>query len=253
MESLGKDDYKTPRIKLLQLTNPEPRTFQGKAIPGQFWHTGMNVDLGDRFQAVPIIVGKRAILWTPQDSGSDDGILAFSKDCLNWQSGANKVFKVKINKGTKEVVWDTKQNVRKSGLLEWGSSDPDDSNSPPACQLSYEYLFYLIKNPELSPCVFGTFRTAIGNSKQYNTSLLNVQKQGKPIQCSVVNIFAEEKRDGTRTWWVPRFEPAGWAPEAIYKECSAMAEKFADYEIEYDDADMSSGETNGENKDEPKF
>jgi hypothetical protein len=238
LEGLNKDDVKTPRIKLITPTNPEVRTFQGKAIPGQFWHTGMNIDLGASFQAVPIIVGKRVIIWSPRD-GDDGGMLAFSRDAMNWQSGADKEFKVKIHKGTKEVTWRTRRNVKQSGLLEWGSYDPDDSNSPPAAQLSYEYLLYLIKHPDLSPVVMGTYRTALTNAKQLNTSLMNITRLGKPIQCCAINIFAEEKHEGKNVWSVPRFELAGWVPANVYKICAEMAEKYADYEIDYDNEDLA--------------
>lgn len=238
MEELGKDDFKTPRIKLLQPLNPEIRSFQGKAIPGQFWHTGMNVDLTNKFRFVPIIAGKRVILWNPRDSG-EGGILAFSRDAKTWQSGADKIFKVKINKGTKEVSWNTKKNVQQSGLTDWGSSDPDDSNSSPAAQLSYEYLVYLIDYSELSPCVLGTFRTSIPNAKQFNTALLGIVKMGKPIQAVAVNCFAEETHEGKNIWHVPRFELAGWAPEGLYKITSELAERYANYTVDYDNEDVT--------------
>lgn len=230
LESLGKDDFKIPRIKLLQALNPEIQSFKGEAIPGEFWHTGANISLGSEFKFVPIVAGKRVILWDPNDGNQDGGIIAFSKNAKDWISGGNTKHKVKLKGVSEDVVWDTGKNVPSSGLLEWGSSNPEDNNSAPAAQLTYEYLCYLPDNPMLSPCLLGLFRTALPNAKQFNTSLFMLRR---PTTSVVVRCFADEKTEGKRAWFVPQFKTIGWAPESLFNTCKEYQDKYQDYNADY--------------------
>lgn len=245
LEGLGKDDFRVPRIKLLQALNPEVRSFQGQAIPGEFWHTGANTSLGSEFLFVPILAGKRVILWDPNEGQQGGDILAFSKDGINWQAGANKTFKVKL-KGGKDVTWATGKNVAASKLDEWGSSDPEKDNSPPAATLIYEYLCYLPDHPELSPCVMGAFRTALPNAKGFNTSLFMLRK---PTASVAVRCFADEKTEGKQAWFVPQFKLAGYVSRELYAITSKFGEQYAEYTADYDktetQADGASAEDDG--------
>ena len=241
MESLGKDDIKTPTVVLLQALSPQIKTFQGLAFPGEFWHTGMNVSLGTSFDFVPAIVSKRVILWRPrEDQGG--GILAFSRDGRTWQTGGNSEFRVKL-KGRKDpVIWKTGKDVLSSRLTDFGTADPEDADSPPAAMISYEYLIYLIKNPELSPVVMRAAKTALPNGKALNTSLLTLSKANKPIQSVVVRCFADEKKNDSGSWTVPNFKTMGLAPKSVYSKVLEMADNYSDYQVSYDqedDADTS--------------
>lgn len=230
LEGLGKDDFKIPRIKLLQALNPEVRSFQGQAIPGEFWHTGANTSLGSEFLFVPILAGKRVILWDPNEGKQGGDILAFSRNGLDWQTGGDKEFKVTL-KGGKNVVWHTKKNVLQSKLDDWGSSDPEENNSPPAATLIYEYLCYLPDHAELSPCVMGAFRTALPNAKRFNTDLF---MRRKPTASLAVRCFADEKTEGKLAWFVPQFKLAGFVSDELYAVTSKLGEKYAEYTAEYD-------------------
>lgn len=243
LEGLGKDDFKVPRIKLMQALNPEVREFQGQAIPGEFWHTGGSLSLGSEFVFVPCIVGKRAVLWDPNNGQQGGDILAFSKNGLNWDSGGDREFKVKL-KGGKDVVWRTGKSVPASKLVEWGSSDTSEDNSPPAATLIYEYLCYLPDHPELSPCVMGTFRTAIPNAKSLNTSLLGLRK---PTASIAVRCFSVEKQEGKQAWFVPQFKTSGYVSKELYNTTSKLAEQYSDYQAEYsqDEAKAAPAEDDG--------
>lgn len=243
LEGLGKDDFKVPRIKLMQALNPEVREFQGVAIPGEFWHTGGSLSLGSEFIFVPVIVGKRAVLWDPNNGQQGGDILAFSKNGLTWDSGENKEFKVKL-KGGKDVVWKTGKSVPASRLIEWGSLDTSEDNSPPAATLIYEYLCYLPDHAQLSPCVMGTFRTAIPNAKSLNTSLLGLRK---PTASIAVRCFAVEKQEGKQAWFVPQFKTAGYVSKELYSVTSKLAEQYSDYQAEYskDEAQAAPAEDDG--------
>lgn len=232
MEGLGKDDFKTPRIILLQGLSPELGMFEDVAKKDQFWHNGMNVSLGEQFIFVPVVANKRVILWRPRND-QDGGILAFSKNGKNWDSGANQTFKVKIRNKKEPVEWRTGKDVLSSRLTEFGTSNPDESQSAPAASIVYEYLCYLPDHPELSPCVLGVSKTALPNGKAFNTSLAMWARQGKPIQMLGVRCFVEETSNSEGTWTIPKFNLEGKVQKDVYEIAAKMAESYSDYNVEY--------------------
>jgi len=238
MGNLGKDDYKTPRIILLQGLSPELEAFPDTARKDQFWHTGMNINLGTEFIFVPALVNKRVILFRPRgDQGG--GILAFSKDGKNWDTGANQEFKVKL-KGKKELVsWKTGKNVLASRLCEFGSSDPDTNNSPPAATIIYEYLAYLPKQPELSPCVISVSKTGVPNGKSFNTSLAMLTRSGTPVYAVAVRCFTEKLHNDDGEWTVPNFQPVGKVKKETYEIVKEISDKYSDYAVEYSDGEAA--------------
>lgn len=230
LEGLGNQDFKIPRIKLLQPLNPEISAFQGKAIPSEFWHTGLNISLTTEFRFVPCIIQKRVILWNPREEGG--GILAMSHDGVNWSQGANKEFKIKLKNVKEPVTWNTKGNVPQSKLLEWGSYNPDDDESGPAATLSYEYLMYLYDNPDLSPIVMSCYRTMIPKAKQFNTALLMLKR---PINSVLVKCSSQEAGEGGNTWHIPQFETQGYVEKEIFELTKSIAAKYAAYAPVEDD------------------
>lgn len=227
--NLGEGDFKVPRIMMLQALSPEVKTYQGEAIPGEFWHNSAAKSLGSEFIFIPVIVNKRVILWRPRHEGG--GMLAFSRDAVNWDMGANQTFNVTLKKGDKNAVkWQTGKNVPTSGLVDWGSSNPDEENSQPAATLTYEYLCYLPNNPELSPCLFGVSKTGLPNGKQLNTSLFMLRK---PTASVAVRVWATEQSSGSDTWFVPQFKTAGFVSKEVYEITSKLAEQHKDYKAEY--------------------
>jgi hypothetical protein len=235
IEALGRDDFKIPRIVLLQGQSPELATYP-EAKKDEFWHTGMNINLGAEFLFTPIVVNRRVILFRPRNDGG--GILAFSKNGTLWDSGANQTFQVKL-KGRKEpVAWSTGSNVLNSRLLQFGSSNPDDPKSAPAATLIYEYLVYLPDYPELSPCVFSAAKTATKNAKDFNMALGMAVSGGKPITCLVVRAFTETLHNDEGTWTVPEFKLEGRATKEVYEIASSIAKSNKDYKVEYNQSDV---------------
>lgn len=232
MGNLDKDDYKTPRIILLQGLSPELEAFPGIARKDQFWHTGLNINLGSEFVFVPAVVNKRVILFRPRgDQGG--GILAFSRDGKNWDTGGNSEFKIKL-KGKKETVtWKTGKSVLGSKLTEFGSSDPDTDNSAPAATTIYEYLGYLPKHPELSPCVISVSKTGLPNGKSFNTSLAMLVRSGTPVYAVAVRCFADSMHNDDGEWTVPNFQPIGKVQKATYELVKEISDKYSDYRVEY--------------------
>jgi len=234
LETLGAGDFKVPRIKLLHPLSPEIQEFQGQAIPGEFWHEGANRSIGKEFIFVPINAGKRVILWKPRDDGG--GMLAFSRDAVNWASGGDKTFEVMLDrKSKKRVKWQTGKNVPYSKLLEWGSSNPEDDQSPPAATLTYEYLCYLPRFPELSPCLYGVFKTALPAGKQLNSSLLMLRK---PTASVAVKCWSVETSNGTDTYLTPKFQTMGFVPEETFRVCADLGEKHKNYQADYSQTEL---------------
>lgn len=231
LEALGSSDFKIPRIKLLQSNNPEVQKLPGKAIPSEFWHTTANVSLGTEFRFVPCIASKRVILWAPLNS-DHDGMLAFSRDGINWDQGANKRFEIKVQKIPNKLIWETGKNVHDSGLLKWGTYNHQDDESGPAAQLSYEYLMYLPDYPELSPVVMSCYRTGLTSGKQLNTSLLGTRK---PIQSIAVRCFSSQNGDGQQSWFTPNFELKGFVNKAVYDIAKGIYDRQQNYQTTYDD------------------
>lgn len=250
LEGLGKDDVKTPTINLLQPLSPILKSFQGVAFANEFWHTGMNVSLGTSFDFVTALISKRVILFRPrEDQGG--GILAFSRDGKTWDTGGNTEFRVKL-KGKKEpVVWNTGRDVISSRLTNFGTMNPEESDSPPAATISYEYLVYLIKHPELSPVVIRAAKTGMPNGKALNTSLLTLAKSGKPIQSVAVRCFVEEKSNNDGAWTVPNFKTIGYVQKGVYETVTKMADQYGDYKVDY--SDLAAEDTGSQINDEVAF
>lgn len=234
MEALGRDDFRIPEIKLLQPLSPEVKTFQGVAIPGEFWHTGMMKSLGKEFTFIPCILKKRVVLWRPKnDQGG--GILAVSDDGMNWKRGGDTRFTVKLKDIKEPIVWDTRKNVKQSGLLEFGSSNPNNENSPPAAVLYYEYLNYLPTMENASPVIQRVFKTGIESAKYINSYFL---LQKKPIYVHAIKCFVDEKSKDGNDWFVPRFAPVGYTPKEVFETVKELANRYADLDVDIEQEDV---------------
>lgn len=236
LESLSKNDFRIPEIKLLQPLSPEVKTFQGVAIPGELWHTGLMKSLGKEFVFIPTILKKRAILWRPKNDNGG-GILAVSDDAFTWKRGGDAQFTVKLKDIKDPVVWNTMKNVKQSGLLEFGSSNPGNENSSPAAVLYYEYLNYLPGIEGASPCVQRVYKTGIESAKYINSYFL---LQKKPIYVHAIKCFVDEKSKDGNDWFIPRFQPVGYAPKEHFEIAKEMATKYADLDIEIEQEDTTS-------------
>lgn len=253
MEALGAKDFKIPRVTLLQALSPECRAFPGVAIPGHFWHTGANISLGPKFKMVCGIVSKKAILFKPRHMGG--GILAFSSDCQTWDTGANRQFPIKVSKDSDKIVtWSTGKNVPSSGLLDWGSSDPDVENSQPAATMIYEYLVHLHDYPQHSPALFSMSKTALNSARAINTAMMMAKG---PIASLIVEISSKEVTENSNTWCIPTGVLAGRAKEDVYNMVKAMGQAYSSYKVEYtqDDIDATPPSNNAPSsqKDEIPF
>lgn len=159
-ENIETKDMEMPRIKLVQGTDQELIAAHDGLAVGDFFHTMAERNLGKELDIIPLHISKRVVLWRPRPPIDAGGILARADDAVHWQP-ANKEFTVKIDKKGNTVTWKTAKTVAESGLLEWGTFDPEDDNSQPAATLCHVFVLYLPAFPEYSPAVLMLQRSAV--------------------------------------------------------------------------------------------
>lgn len=175
LENISSVDVAIPRIKLMQGLSPEKETFSFLKN-GDYFHSAHEIAIPKPFFAVPIYINKRYILWRPRSM--QGGILARANDGKTWQP-SQSAFNITLSAkegGPASVVWQTKKTVVESGLAEWGSSNPNDPNSPPAATLMYNFLLAFPVNPEITPAVLTFQRTQIKAAHSLNLKLLSAER-----------------------------------------------------------------------------
>ena len=231
LESFSREDFNIPQVRLMHPINPEvTQTFKGLAIPGEYWHTGLVKSLGNEFTSIVTVAKKRIILWRPKnDQGG--GILAVSNDSINWARGGNSEFTVNL-KGRKEPVkWNTRMNVAQSGLLNFGSSNPDDENSQPAATLYYEYILYLPEHDGGSPVVLRINKTGLSTAKGLNAYFLLQKQLRTPIYTHAIKWFVSSKSGAEGEYFVPQFKPIGYVDETTFRIAQEMNKSYSELDL----------------------
>ena len=161
-EDIRSDDVATPRLQLLQALSPELED-DDSLKAGEFYHSGAELGLGNEITVIPLAINKSYTLWRPRPEG---GILARSRDGVNWdRTGVWNDIKLKGKNAP--VTWRIDHlNVAKSGLTEWGSSDPENRDSQPAATMAYNMAVLLPDNLELGPAVISMQRSQIRVAKK---------------------------------------------------------------------------------------
>jgi hypothetical protein len=156
--NIGKDDLKPPRLKVLAGQSPEVMDGTPGAVPGNFWMTILNVNLGKEVTGTPILHRKSYFIWAPRMAGSDQkGPLAVASDGEHWDT-PNQKFEVWLD--GRKYVWETKRTVFENGLHRFGTQQPENPKSKPVATLTYDVL-WLIDLPDggRAPCLFTSSRT----------------------------------------------------------------------------------------------
>lgn len=161
-EAISNTSVEIPRIKLIQAISPELDTYNNLKA-GDFFHTILEESLGPKLRICPIWTDERYILWRPQETGG--GILARAEDGIHW-SPPDATFNVKLKSG-KDVVWKTARTVAASGLDRWGSSDPDNTDSPPAATKMFNMVVTFPDQPDLPPAVITLQRSSVTVGKKF--------------------------------------------------------------------------------------
>lgn len=209
-EKIGQGDIETPRIKLLQSNSPELQMFE-EAKPGRFWHSIGQFDLGAEITIVPVYTDQQAILWRPRDAGG--GILARSIDLTHW-SPANATYEVQLDKkdGGARVVWNTSTSVAASRLLEWGSMDPNDPQSPPAGTRMYNVVCALPHmGDDFPPAVMTLQRSGIKVARKFMGNLKLVRAPS--FGCRFIVRSVVDTNPNNQTFYNYQFMAAGFVED----------------------------------------
>ena len=210
-DGFSSDDVAIPNIKLIQGLSDE--VSEGIA-PGTFYHTGAGEELGDSFEFIICSRRKRYILMPPMnavvDGGTTTGLLAQANDGKTWDVTGK--WEIQVDKKTR-LTWEIKdRDVRASGLADWGSSDPEDPQSPPAATLLYEYVVLLPGHYDWGPAVMLLTRTALKRARKgLNDKILMHQNNGRPMQSLIFNAAVTEDSAGAnQDYFNWRFNGAGF-------------------------------------------
>lgn len=209
-----------PRVKLMQAISPELQDFT-EAKAGQFWHTIAQQNLGPTLKAIPILIQKSYVLWAPRND--DRGILARAMDGVHWDP-ANAEFTVKPKGSANSVTYQTKKTVAESGLDQFGTSIPGDTNSAPAASLTYNMMWYLVDYPELSPSIIINTRSSVKPMQQLLSRI-----DSKPVAhyAQVYDISSVQQKGAEGPYFNFAYTGAGFATESDAVTCSAMFEQFS--------------------------
>jgi hypothetical protein len=205
LDSLDVNDFKMPYLVLLQAKSAQVE--QNDENPGEYWHSTANATIGDKFEASICNVTKKAVLWAPRFMNV--GILAISHDNVFWDK-PNQTFEVQFEKGGKKYKWHTGRNVAESGLLNFGSSQPENAQSKPAASLTYVYALYLHEHPELSPAVFSLQRSQVSSARILN-SMLSLTR--RPIWDSIIEFRSTSRTSSGNTYHNNVFMHTGFTNE----------------------------------------
>ncbi len=172
-ENIGQADMDMPRLKLMQGLSKELALYDDLR-PGHFFHTATETVFDEAFRVVPIYFDRQYILWRPLEDGG--GILARAADGINWAPSAGE-FTVKLDRkdGGDTVTWKLRPTVQESGLANWGTMNPNNSNSPPAATLMYNFLLAFPDHPDLMPAVLTFQRSSIKIGRKFMTKLKTVR------------------------------------------------------------------------------
>lgn len=234
-DNFDSTDIAVPRIKLLQGTSEECETFDD-AKPGLFWHTGMDISLGTSFEFIVCNRRKKYLLTPPLNDKR--GVFARSEDAVTWDRTGK--WDVELKGGVK-VTWEIADlDVKKSGLLKWGTYNPNDPNSPPAATLFYDYLIILPSYLDLGPAVASLTRSQIRKAKKgLNDKIELHTNNGRPMQAIVFDASSvkDTNEDGEdyKNW---QFRSGGFASEALYKRANEVSTLLADFRVKDEDQVM---------------
>lgn len=239
------DDFIVPRMKLLHGTSTEPQAFNDAKV-GNFWVNIMDKPLGATVDFIVCRNRKRVLLMRPMDDKTGEPILARADDAQTWNTTGKWPVKLKGRK-TADVEWEiTDLDVRRSGLLEFGSSDPKDPDSNPAATVFHEYLIYMPEHSEMGPVLYSAARTGAKRAKGLNSKIdMRCEASGVDMQALKFRmVVTSEDKDGQKYFNVD-YQNNGFATEAELARCLAIADRFKEFkgagDEEADDAGPSKG------------
>lgn len=218
-DNFDASDVVIPRIKLLQGLSKEVEAFSN-AKAGIFWHTGLDMPLGDQLRFVICSRNKKMLLVAPIEDGQ--GVLARADDCKTWNRLGK--FEVKVKGQKKPQLWEIDSlDVANSSVAKWGSRINDDEDSPPAATMFYDYLVLCPDFPELGPSLISMARSQVKKAKSGINQKIELHKAAsRPMQAIMFQAKAvDDQSDGQsfKNWDVTQ---AGFAPEELFNQAVGL-------------------------------
>lgn len=237
--NIDRSDLIIPRIKLLQAVSPEVVDFE-EARAGEFWHSILNESLGKELIAIPIVMRKTYVLWAPR--GDDRGILARSRDAINWDPPQGE-FRVRFKGNAKEYAWRLAPTVAESRLDQFGSSRDDDPQSPPAASLTYEMLWLFPDRMDLGPSIILNARGSIKPCQRL-LSLIDAKPVDHYYQLYSLSA-AVDKGPENQTFYNYTYRSLGYADESDGEIARSMYEQYKDIAFRANDQRVDEEKGNG--------
>lgn len=217
-EGLSQNAMSPPRLKLLQALSPELEE-DDTLRPGQFLNSISGISYGEKVMMIPCFLNEAYFLFTPRVPGATGGLLARAIDGVHW-SPPNGVFEVIVDKKGNKATWKTAETVAKSGLAEWGTSDPSDKNSSPAAVHALNCVTLLPEHMEDGPMVLSFVRSALKVGKKFagNLRMSRVPSFGRVFELSSLKV---EGPSGP--YYEPRVKPAGFVGDVnVYAQAEEV-------------------------------
>jgi len=226
--NVGIKDMEIPTLALLQKMSKVLEQDHSLRA-GSFYHSILEQDLGRELaEVVVLLVHHSVVLKTPKDPrGGLPQILARAADGHNWDK-PNTRFEV-VYPGGRKGEYFTGKNVQHSGLMEWGSSDPENRQSVPAASDVYTVILRLLNPAVPGPVIYTGSVTTNRKIRELNSKVdLRALGGVEPLR-QIYTLSAEEKQGAQGgIWYVPNFAPNGELPEGDprFDEYMAQAERL---------------------------
>lgn len=242
-DNFTSDDVIIPRVKLLQGLSGELE-MHDHAKRGHFWHTGLDLDLGEEIRFIVCARRRKYLLTAPIADGQ--GILARADDAKTWNTLGK--WQVKFKGVKNPVTWEIKDyDVEKSGLTKWGTQIPDDPDSPPAATLFYDYLVILPDHPELGPCVLTCQRSQIKQAKKgLNDKIMLHKQNGRPMQGIMFGAKSFDDSSDGQDFKNVIFTGKGFVRDkSLYDMAVGLKDLLSTAKIADETGDLSEGQSRG--------
>ena len=206
--NVGIKDMEIPTLVLLQKMS-KVLEVDHSLRAGSFYHSILEKDLGRELDVVVILVHHSIVLKTPRDPrGALPQTLARAADGYNWDK-PNTRFEVQYPGGRKGEYF-TGKNVQASGLTEWGTSDPENRQSPPAASDVYTVIMRLIQPQIEGPVIYTGTVTTNRKIRELNSKIDLRALGGVPPLRQIYKLTPEEKQGSQGgIWFIPNFAPNG--------------------------------------------
>jgi hypothetical protein len=233
-ENIKQDDLIIPRVALMQAVNQE--VIDGLVESGHFWHTINEEDLGEGIEDLVILHhSKRYTLWNPRHAGG--GVLARASDGLRWDADFDVEVQPYKDDKRKKVKYTAKAGDRVGrdiGLGKWGSTDPDNPDSPPAATLTHVLACAILSRLDLGPFVILLQRSAEPVAKLL---LSKVSIDPAPIFGQVYTVGSKDQPSASGDFKQYTFVKNGHVQdETTYNWLQEQHKNFASLGVKYDES-----------------